>query len=47
MEQEIRELLETYVSERRSILDQIEEVWGHQTRRPTAEEVETWITAGR
>ncbi|HEY7392161.1 MAG TPA: hypothetical protein VH640_26820 [Bryobacteraceae bacterium] len=47
MEQEVRELLEVYVSDRRSVLDQIEAAWGRQTRRPTAHEVDTWIAAGR
>jgi len=47
MEQEIRELLEVYVSERRSVLDQIEAAWGRQARRPTADEVDQWIAAGR
>ena len=47
MEQEVRELLETYVSERRSVLDQIEAAWKRQTRRPTAGEVDAWVAAGR
>jgi hypothetical protein len=47
MEQEVRDLLETYVSEGRSILDQIESAWGCQTRRPTAGEIDAWITNGR
>ena len=47
MEQELRELLETYVSERRSVLDQIEASWSRQTRRPSAAEVNDWIAAGR
>jgi plasmid stability protein len=47
MEQEVRELLETYISERRSVLDQIEAGWSRQARRPTAGEVEAWIAAGR
>ena len=47
MEQEVRELLEVYVSERRSVLDQIEAAWSRQTRRPTAGEVDAWIAAGR
>ena len=47
MEQEVRELLEAYVSERRSVLDQLEAAWGRQTRRPTAGEVDNWIAAGR
>lgn len=47
MEHEVRELLEAYVSERRSVLEQIEAAWGRQTRKPTAREVDDWITAGR
>jgi plasmid stability protein len=47
MEQEVRELLEDYVAERRSILDQIETGWAAQSRRPTPEEVESWIGIGR
>jgi hypothetical protein len=47
MEQELRELLEVYVSERRSVLDQIEAAWSRQARRPTAGEVDKWIAAGR
>ena len=47
MEQEVRELLETHVSERRSVLGQIEAAWSRQARRPTADEVNTWIAAGR
>jgi len=47
MEQEVRELLEVYASERRSVLDQIEAAWGRRTRRPTRSEVDAWITAGR
>jgi len=47
MEQEVRELLETHVSERRSVLHQIEAAWSRQTRRPTADEVNAWIAAGR
>ncbi len=47
MEQEVRDLLETHVSERRSVLEQIEAAWSRQARRPTAGEVDTWIAAGR
>lgn len=47
MEQEVRELLEVHVSERRSILEQIEAGWGRQTRRPTAREIDAWIATGR
>jgi plasmid stability protein len=47
MEQEVRELLEAYVSERQSVLSQIEASWNRQTRRPTAREIDSWIAAGR
>jgi plasmid stability protein len=47
MEQEVRDLLEGYVVERRAILDQIEAGWQQQTRRPTAAEVDTWMSVGR
>jgi len=47
MEQEVRELLEGHVAERRSVLEQIEAGWARQTRRPTAAEVDAWIGAGR
>ncbi|HEX5047428.1 MAG TPA: hypothetical protein VFX89_09930 [Gammaproteobacteria bacterium] len=47
MEQEVRELLEEYVTERSQVLKQIEASWTRQSRRPTAEEIERWINAGR
>jgi plasmid stability protein len=47
MEQEVRELLEAHVAERRSVLEQIEAGWARQSRRPTSEEVDTWIRVGR
>jgi plasmid stability protein len=47
MEQEIRELLEEYVMERSSVLKQIEASWARQSRRPSAEEIDSWINAGR
>lgn len=47
MEQEVRELLEIYVSERRSVLHQIETAWSRQSRRPSAAEVDRWIATGR
>ena len=47
MEQEVRELLEGYVVERRAILDQIEAGWQAQSRRPTAAEVDAWMAVGR
>jgi plasmid stability protein len=47
MEQEVRELLEEYVTERSQVLRQIEESWAEQSRRPMAEEIDRWIRAGR
>jgi plasmid stability protein len=47
MEQEIRELLEEHVMERASVLKQIEASWTRQSRRPSAEEIDSWINAGR
>ena len=47
MEQEVRELLEEHVTERAAVLGQIESSWGRQSRRPTAEEIDRWINAGR
>lgn len=42
IEQEVRKLLEGYVTERCAVLDQIEAGWRAQTRRPTAAEVDAW-----
>jgi plasmid stability protein len=47
MEQELRELLEEHVAERRSVLEQIEAGWSRQGRRPTAAEIDEWIGTGR
>jgi plasmid stability protein len=47
MEQEVRELLEEHISERSSVLKQIEASWDEQTRRPSAAEIDSWIRAGR
>jgi plasmid stability protein len=47
MEQEVRDLLEGYVVERRAILDQIEAGWQRQTRRPSVAEVDAWLAVGR
>ncbi|HKV99306.1 MAG TPA: hypothetical protein VJN96_05760 [Vicinamibacterales bacterium] len=47
MEQEVRELLESHVAERRSVLEQIEAGWPRQSRRPTGTEIDAWIGAGR
>lgn len=47
MEQEVRDLLEGYVVERRAVLDQIEAGWVKQSRRPTATEIDAWMAVGR
>lgn len=47
MEHEVRELIEGYVAERRAVLDQIEAGWDKQTRRPTASEIDSWMSIGR
>ncbi len=47
MEQEVRDLLESHVVERRAVLDQIESGWQRQARRPTAAEVDAWMAVGR
>ena len=47
MEQEVRELIEGYVAERRAVLDQIEAGWNTQSRRPTASEIDEWMGMGR
>jgi hypothetical protein len=47
MEQEVRHLLEGYVAERQSVLDQIEAGWTRQARRPTSREIDAWIGVGR
>ena len=47
MEQEVRELIEGYVAERRAVLDQIEAGWHKQARRPTAPEIDAWMGVGR
>ncbi len=47
MEQEVRELLEAHVAERRSVLEQIEAGWVRQSRRPTGAEIDAWIGTGR
>jgi plasmid stability protein len=47
MEQEVRELIEGHIAERRSVIAQIEAGWSRQSRRPTADEVDAWIRAGR
>jgi plasmid stability protein len=47
MEQEVRDLLEGYVAERRAVLDQIEACWAKQARRPTAADIDSWMAVGR
>lgn len=47
MEQEVRELLEQHVTERASVLKQIEASWKKQKRRPSTREIDSWIGAGR
>ena len=47
MEQEVRELLEGYVADRRTIVAEIEAGWADQMRRPTAKQVDRWIEADR
>lgn len=47
MEQEVRDLLEEYASDRSSVLEQIEASWERQARRATAREIDAWITSGR
>ena len=47
MEQEVRDLLEGYVAERRAVLDQIESGWTRQGRRPSAAEIDAWMAVGR
>lgn len=47
MEQEVRDVLEGYVADRRAVMEQIEAGWAKQARRPTAEEIDTWLAFGR
>ena len=47
MEQELRDLIEGYVAERQAVLDQIESGWARQARRPTAAEIDRWMSVGR
>lgn len=47
MEQEVRTMLEAHVSERKSVLEQIETAWSRQSRRPKASEIDAWITLSR
>lgn len=47
MEQEVREILESQVGDRLSAVEQVKRSWDRQARRPSAEEIDSWIAAGR
>ena len=47
MEQEVRAVLEQHVGDRLALLDEVEQSWARQTRRPKPREVEAWIGVGR
>jgi plasmid stability protein len=47
MEQEVRAVLEQHVGDRVALMEEIEHAWARQARRPRADEVESWIQAGR
>lgn len=47
MEQEVRAVLEQHVGDRLALLEEIEESWTRQARRPKPREVEAWIRVGR
>jgi plasmid stability protein len=47
MEQEVRDLLDDHVTDREAALQRIRASWARQSRRPTPEEVDQWIAAGR
>jgi plasmid stability protein len=47
MEQLVRDLLEQHAGDRASVLRQIEASYERQARRPTAEEIDDWISNGR
>jgi plasmid stability protein len=47
MEQEVRALLDGVVADRASVLQQVREAWGRQSRRPDADEVQAWLDASR
>jgi plasmid stability protein len=47
MEQEVRDVLEGYVADRRAVMEQIEAGWAQQARRPTAAEIDGWMAIGR
>ena len=47
MEQEVRAVLEQHVGDRLALLEEIEQSWARQARRPKSREVEAWIRVGR
>jgi hypothetical protein len=47
MEQEVRAVIELHVGDRLALLDEIEQSWTRQARRPKPREIEAWIAAGR
>lgn len=47
VEYEARELAEAHFDERQSVLEQVEAAWDRQSRRPTAEEIDSWVLMGR
>ena len=47
MEQEVRQVIETYVGDRLSARSQIERAWQAQARVPSATEIDSWIVTGR
>jgi plasmid stability protein len=46
MEQEVRAVLEQHVGDRLALLDEIEQSWTRQGRRPKPREIEAWIAVG-
>ena len=47
MEQEVRELLEQRFADRLAVLEEIKRMVASQSRRPTHEEIDSWIEYGR
>jgi len=46
-EQEVRTALEQHVGERLAVLEEIDQSWARQARRPKSSEVDAWIGVGR
>ena len=47
MEEEVRAILQQHVGDRLALLEEIEQSWARQIRRPKAHEVDSWIQVGR